>query len=292
MPAPDRNGSILLHGADAPAFVQAQFSNDIGTLVPGTWQFGAWLNAQGRVRAFFQLVRLGDEAFLLLLRGGNAADIAAALRRYVLRARVTVEIASGTLYGEVLQDGSVYSLAGTIFDVVCDDAGLHLLLPGTPALEWRFERHDDAVDTPSVDARTPEFRAAEILAGLPQLPETQLERLLPAWLGLERLGAVSHSKGCYPGQEIVARLHFRGGEIRRGLYRLRLHGLSPPAAGSTLRDERGSEAGVLLQVVPAPGAVHEALAVLRDGVTTEGIHVENAPSDRLEIVAMQWSHYV
>ena len=72
---------IELAGNDALAFAQAQFSSDATALADGTWQWSAWLSAQGRVRAFFALLRIADDRLLLILRGGSASRLRDALAR-------------------------------------------------------------------------------------------------------------------------------------------------------------------------------------------------------------------
>src|SRR5690349_23247386 len=81
---------VSIEGADAIAFAQAQFSSNLASLADGQWQFSAWLDAQGRVKFLFHLVRLDAQRLLLLLRGGQAEALAIDLRRYVFRAKAAI----------------------------------------------------------------------------------------------------------------------------------------------------------------------------------------------------------
>ncbi|KLD77547.1 aminomethyltransferase, partial [Xanthomonas hyacinthi DSM 19077] len=81
---------VALSGADAVAFAQAQFANDVQALRNGHWQWSAWLSAKGRVIALFALLRRADDAVLLLLPDGGAADLATALNRFVFRRKVRI----------------------------------------------------------------------------------------------------------------------------------------------------------------------------------------------------------
>src|SRR5690242_7368892 len=81
---------VALEGPDAIAFAQSQFSSNLASLADGCWQFSAWLDAQGRVRALFHLIRLNGQRLQLLLRGGQAQALAGELQRYVFRAKVRV----------------------------------------------------------------------------------------------------------------------------------------------------------------------------------------------------------
>ncbi len=105
------------------------------------------------------------------------------------------------------------------------------------------------------------WRAADIAAGLVNLDAPLLDRYLPAWVGFDRLGAASVSKGCYPGQEIVARMHFKGGN-KRWLHRIEFSADGLPAAGALLDAGPDMPPGELLNaawVAPQRGV---ALAVL------------------------------
>ena len=233
--------TLLLTGPDAAAFAHAQFSSKVDLLDVGQWQFSAWLDARGRVRALFHLARLDQQRYLLLFRGGGAAAIADALSRFIFRSRLELT----ALPRRGLTTGAAQSM-------------------------YTVNEHDDVIslgcDTHSLDiATTPPFDAAwrlmQIREGWPWLPPSSLDAMLPAALSLQRLHAVVVDKGCYPGQEIVARLHFRGGH-KRHLHRGRLS--QPVAAGETLRMD-GQEVGSVLDVV-TDGDHLEALLVLNDEV--------------------------
>jgi hypothetical protein len=193
---------LEISGDDATTFLHAQLSSDVRMLEAGRWQWSAWLDAQGRVRVLLQLARVDDTTYLALLRGGAAADMAAALGRYVLRARVVLR-----------PRGAILRAAAALPLHTCAGAA-----PGNP-IAFGMGTHawsigaavaGDAGGTGGADAAW----RCEIDAGWPWLPDTALDALMPPALGLEHLGAVSFDKGCYPGQEIAARLHYRGGNKR------------------------------------------------------------------------------
>ncbi|HEV2540359.1 MAG TPA: folate-binding protein [Frateuria sp.] len=237
MPSTYNAELVSLEGADAIAFAQAQFSSNLASLADGQWQFSAWLDAQGRVRALFHLMRLDEQRLRLLLRGGEAQALAAELQRYVFRAKVRVaalpvqQVATTTAMA--LQ--AVVSQEDTLV-LGCGSHGLRLAAEGDD--EWRL----------------PQLRA-----GWPWLAPGAGGGLLPAWLDLGKLGATALDKGCYPGQEIVARMHYRGGS-KRHLHHLRLSRVLAP--GDVLEAD-GQPVIQLLDVVPADGAA-EALAVVHD----------------------------
>lgn len=206
---------ILIEGPDARRFAQAQFSGDVTPLAQGQWQWNAWLDAQGRVQALMHLADLGGENLLAVLRGGDAEKTRAGLARYLFRAKasVSVRIFSGHAEG-ALPMGRVNTDATDGITIGYGDRSLRLSAAGALA------------DPEAANA----WRLADIRAGWPVLPAGDAQFLPPA-LALERLGAVSLDKGCYPGQEIVTRLHYRGGH-KSSLYHLR--GPAPLEPGATI----------------------------------------------------------
>lgn len=238
--------TMLLEGPDARAFAHAQFSSKVDSLSTGHWQFSAWLDPQGRVRAFFHVAMLGEERYLLLLRGGNAASMVKELQRYVFRSKVRIT----ALLPRIIVKGS--------------SAPLYELRQEPDALTFGCGDHSMAISAEgsSDDA----WRLPQLRAGWPWLIPASLGEFLPEALSLQRLGAVAVDKGCYPGQEIVARLHFRGGH-KRHMHRGKLsHAVD---AGDALLVE-GREVGRVLFVVCTEQG-NEALLVLNDDVA-EQIH--------------------
>ncbi len=239
--------TLLIEGADAVSFAHAQFSSNVSSLAVGQWQFSAWLDPQGRVRNLFHLARTGDDRYLLLLRGGTADAMADGLRRFVFRSRLDLT---------ALPPRSIATSAARPLHE-CDETATDVVL-GCDTHSMRISS-DSSVD----DA----WRALQLRAGWPWLPAAKLDHFLPAALSLQRLHAVAVDKGCYPGQEIVARLHFRGGHKRH------LHGgtLSQRAnAGDVLRHE-SRDAGCVIDVIASSEGV-EALLVINDDVAVQAHH--------------------
>ncbi len=235
--------AIALEGDDARRFAQAQFSGDVDMLRPGCWQWNAWLDPQGRVQMLMHLADLGPGRLLAVLRGGNAETIRVALARYLLRLRVRLTGESfAARCGSPLPEG----VARQEGDEIVLGQGPRSLRLGPL----------EAAASPEPDARR-RWRLGDIRRGWPVLPDGAPEFLPPA-LGLERLGAVAFDKGCYPGQEIATRLHYRGG------HKWRLGRIRGPAAlpVGDVHDAAGSTVARVLEVARAE-AGFEALAVTR-----------------------------
>ena len=238
--------TLTIDGPDAVAFAHAQFSSNVAALAIGKWQFSAWLDAQGRVRAFFHLARLADHQLLILLRGGSASATVEALQRFVFRSKLKlIALPTRTLVtGPALP---MHDIGNDNEDVLlgCDNHSLCLS---------SHEASDDA------------WRLAQLRWGWPWLPDSLLNELLPPALSLQRLHAVVVDKGCYPGQEIVARMHFRGAH-KKHLHRVELS--RTENSGESLRIDK-QEKGYLLDVFDKDDSI-DALAVLNDDVVAQAV---------------------
>lgn len=239
---------VRIVGRDAIAFAHAQFTSDVRGLAEGAWQWSAWLDAQGRARAVFALLRTGTEELLAWQPLGDAAALAGPLVRFVFRAAVRIEAIEAT--AEAIDDGTAPvtgvrtgEAGGWTFSLA--DGRSVRLVPGTPV-------------APGAPALA-DWHRRNVEAGLPFLPAATAGEFTPQALGLESIDAIRFDKGCYPGQEVAARLHFRGGNKRR-LRRATCEGCVEP--GDALLDDAGGMAARVLY--PAPGA-QRLLAVVADG---------------------------
>jgi folate-binding protein YgfZ len=246
------SGLLACEGADAAAFLQAQTMNDLRALAPGRWQWNGWLTAKGRVICLFALWRRDEQRFLLLLPDFDGAELLPLLQRYVFRSKAKLSVPEGlALVGGFAPAGD----SGPARDLAVADGeawNFDLSGEGGPR-HWRLLPDAQAAALPSRPGFDADWRAADLAHGLPRLGAAQREAWTPQMLSLERLSAFSVGKGCYPGQEIVARTHFLG-QSKRRLARLQGEGLAP---GATVADADGRSVGTVLDAVGA-----QALAVL------------------------------
>lgn len=248
--SPVLHADILeITGADAIPFLQSQLASQLTALADGQWQASAWLDPQGRVRWLFQLARIDAQHLVILLRGGDAGAMAQALRPYVFRSKVVIQSRHAGPIGS--------GPAQAAFTVQADEAG---------ELAWGFGNHSMRIGPPADE----DWLRMQTGEGWPWLPETALATHVGPALSLHRLGALAIDKGCYPGQEIVARLHYRGG-LKRHL--VLLQALQDADAGAPLFSQ-GVPAGQLLAPFPVTTG-QQALAVLADGAAPDGFEIRH-----------------
>jgi len=233
-------------------FAQAQLANDVFQLSDGQWHWTTWLNAKGRVMAIFQLLRLDPQRLLLLSYDDNAEALAEQLRRFVFRRKVRISLEPVSLEAAfqtpTLATGSLFSYIknGAIeldMGSSAQPRALHLIIGETTHAADEDKRFILA------------WQQADLLFGLPHLTPSQVQQWTVQQLGLERLAAYSVKKGCYPGQEIVARTHFLGKAAKRSVQLLKLNTSAPPGTPVTQQTQDigtiVSSAGLLaLAVLP------------------------------------------
>ncbi len=264
---------IELRGRDALAFAQAQTMNDVAALADGQWHWNGWLTPKGRVIALFALLRLDAETVWLLLPDADPRDIAARLQRFVFRSKVAIAVreelhVSGAF--APARDAAGAALGGD------SENGVELDLGGEGgARTLRIGTQRSAEDATAL-AR---WRAFDLEHGLPRLEPSQSEHWTPQQLSLERLRAYSVKKGCYPGQEIVARTHFLG-QAKRGLVLLRTD--APVAPGDDVR-RAGVAIGSIVGAAAGDAGQAFALAVLPSAREAGELQVGGNPAGEMPL---------
>ncbi len=243
---------VRFSGPDATTFLQSQLTNDVAALAAGQWQWQGYCTAKGRVLATFALACVARDSFEAIVPTSTATALIKRLTMYRLRSKLTLEAAADRVAvfafaGEPLPGGSSLPLSDGRCMVVAD-ATISDTLTGTDATvgqRWALA---------NIDARIPEVTAATSEMFVPQMI---------GWDTVEPGGGVSFSKGCYPGQEVVARAHYRGA-VKRGLERVTLPAIQA-AAGDAITLPDGRAADVCNAVATATGDTDALVVVaLRD----------------------------
>jgi len=197
-------GLIKVAGDDARSFLQGQFTADLRRITPTQGCLAAWCNPQGRVLFLVQLLGL-DDGFLLVVPLSELERLLKRLRMFVLRAKVSLEdwSASWAVAGIAAEQAPA-----PVGDCPPEATGSTRALPpllGPEAAVQHWLR-ESGLGAASAD----DWWADDAALALPRIEGASSERFLPQQLNLDRLGMMSFDKGCYPGQEIIARLKYRG----------------------------------------------------------------------------------
>jgi folate-binding protein YgfZ len=252
---------ITLQGPDAVAFAQSQFANNVTILAAGNWQWNTWLSAKGRVITIFMLCRVEEQRLLMILADGGAEVIATQLRRFVFRRKLHIDVSSdlavSATFSASPMDGSAIARGHETFTF---DLG--------SSTNPRSLQLHESISTAADPQFESQWRQTDLRMGLPRLEPAQQELWTPQQLGLDRLKAYSVNKGCYPGQEIVARTHFLG-KAKRCTQLLQVPDGS--VAGDPVHDAYGANIGTLVSV-----AGKLALAVLPIETNTAALTVHSA----------------
>lgn len=282
-------GIIRATGADATSFLHNLLTNDVEALAPNAAGRFGLCTPKGRLLATFLVWRENDD-YLLALSADLHAAILKKLSMYVLRSKVKLTDAT--------QERLLIGLAGTLSTTAL---GQHFTLPSAPlstthhdtatliqlgeerhiavikataeaggsetACKFWSSLHDQAHIPP---AGLPAWHWLDIMAGIPQITLPTQEEFIPQMINYEVIGGVSFKKGCYPGQEIVARTQYLG-KVKRRMYRAHLETGTPQTGMTVFSTETGEQScGMVVTAAPAPQGGHDALLVIPSNCAETG----------------------
>ena len=295
-------GLIRASGADAATFLHNLLTNDINGIAAGGARFAGLCTAKGRLLALLLIWREGDD-FLLMLPREILPAILKKLSMYVLRSKVKLSDATAerALIG--------YSMpAAAASAPALNPAAAALPRFGVAPLEGgQVIRLDDqrwllVLDAASADARWQQLAAAarpvglaawqwlEISAGQPCVVAATQEAFVPQMLNMElpAVAGVSFSKGCYPGQEIVARTQYLG-KIKRRTYRAGLGGAVVAGAPVYAPETGDQQCGAVVSAAPSPAGGFECLVCVQSSAADAGeVHVGAPDGERLAFLPLPY----
>ncbi|QJD29201.1 CAF17-like 4Fe-4S cluster assembly/insertion protein YgfZ [Methylococcus geothermalis] len=239
-----RFGLIEVKGEEAGKFLGSMLTGDVRLVSPSQGQFTSWCDGKGRIQATFWLF-MRDGAYYLLLPEELLPGVIARLKMFLLRTKASIGDASAALariglsgagiaeaLGSALpaQRGETAVIGDCTLVALGDEPRPRWLAVGSPeAVIALWEKLEPAV-TP---AGTGAWALLDVLAGIPHVATETAGEFIPQMLDLEALGGLSYKKGCYPGQEVIARLHYRG-QLKRKAYLAYADGPELPAPGTKL----------------------------------------------------------
>jgi folate-binding protein YgfZ len=238
----NRYGLLAVTGADARAFLHAQLTNDIENLPGDRATLAGWCTAKGRLLASF-LVIPSREGFLLQLARDLAPAVAKRLSMFILRSKVKIADESDAWAQYGMWDADL-GAGGVAWDgesvTVRVDERRYLKIG--KSLSLACSHGEEA------------WTLQEIRAGRPLITAATQDKFVPQMVNFEALGAVDFQKGCYPGQEIVARAQYRG-EVKRRMVHVRA------PAGTELKPGQDYNGGVVVDAARSENGA-EALTVM------------------------------
>jgi tRNA-modifying protein YgfZ len=279
-------GMIRVSGEDAEHFLQGQLTNDVSQVAAGRSQLSGYCTPKGRMIASMRLLPLQGD-FILLLPKERLPAVLQRLGMFVLMSKVTLGDASTELRaiglsgdcGAVLTAGETPAEAD---DSITAQDGVTIVRLAGAAPRYLLVGPGDAVarrqqQLANVAAAAPEQQwwLLDIRAGLPTVFDRTAEAFVPQMLNMQSVNGVSFNKGCYTGQEVVARMQYLG-KLKRRMYRVAIHGECPPP-GTDLyspQSSSGQGGGKIVMSAPTAEGGCEALAV---------VEVANIGSDEVRV---------
>jgi len=231
----DDLGALAVRGHDAAAFLQGQLSQDIDQLAGRLAMYAGLHNPQGRCLALLRLFHLGADQILIALPAELAETVRAHLTRYVLRAKVKIEDANSSW--------RCYGLTGPDAEAAAETR-IHLPLERAGFRQLILAPRSEPLPQGTVASRA-EWRIQDIEAGIPEVVSQTSGEFIAQMLNLDAIGAISFEKGCYTGQEIIARAHFRG-QVKRRMQLFHTESIEPLLPGARIALHDGRRAQIVL----------------------------------------------
>ncbi|MFI9654468.1 hypothetical protein ABGV17_07030 [Guyparkeria sp. GHLCS8-2] len=313
---PDRR-VIEVTGSEARAFLHAILTQDINALTDEAASFSALCSAKGRALGLLRIAA-HEDGFRLVTRAELAPSLLKRMQMYVLRRDVQLSLAEDQAALGVIWPGDNESI-DCPFDDVAACKAIERLREAKPAPgRWPavvdaqgrlFLREEQnarsgmriAIHGPSDNLQTmvhsaangtaivstAQWERAEIEDRLPEVTSETAEHFVPQWINLDELEAFSLKKGCYPGQEVIARMHYLGKPNRR-LFAGHVLGLAPPAPGAPVHNDKDETAGEVVRSAPLPDDSGSLVLTviklkhLHDPLTIDGLALSLDPHDTIE----------
>lgn len=272
---------LVVEGPDAEKFLQGQCTCNLEQSIGNAILDGAHCNPQGRMLSSFSLLRLSDERFALRVHASIAEQALADLKKYIVFSKATIQITSDYLlagichpkYSSFLKDRELASIKTGHFQAF--DGGYLLVLSDKQCELW--------LSQPGLEEALPAFSGALVLPehqwdllnirrGVGEVREQTRAELLPQEVNLQLIGGISFNKGCYTGQEIIARMHYKA-TLKKHMYRARLDHPHTPRPGDELMAE-GKKVGSIVMAAPISPIEQEVLALCLDSArATNNVHL-------------------
>jgi len=277
-------GILAVRGADAETFLQGQFTNDVRHLDAAHSQLNGYCSPKGRLLATFRIFR-SDAAYMLCMPSAMLESVRKRLQMFIMRSAVTLEPASERLLhigvsganAQAALEGMIQTLPADVDGVTQSGEFTVLRIPGIApryeifALLSAMEKLWETLAAHAAPAGTAAWELLDIQAGLPSIVAETADAFVPQMVNFGLIGGVSFKKGCYTGQEVVARMQYLG-KLKRQMYLARIPTEQSPQPGDDVfsADDAAQSAGKIVNAQPHPDGGYAVLAVIQIGSREAG----------------------
>ena len=297
-------GLIEASGEDVVDFFQGQLTNDIKTVTDSSGQLSAYCNPKGRILATFMIFKR-NEHYLLRLHKSIFEQTLKRLRMFVMRSKVELKDSSDELISMGIAGETATQKLTAFFNNLPDEVDGFCLeneitlikLPGNLP---RYEAHGpienitslwQALQTEATTIGTNSWSLLTIQAGIPEIVAETIEAFVPQMVNLQAINSLSFTKGCYPGQEVVARMHYLG-KLKRRLYIGSIETDSLPQPGQSVMPagENQQKAGQVVSASWSGLGKADLLVVLQiDKAENNPLHIESNSSAEIKLQELPYT---
>ncbi len=285
-------GVIQITGEDAAKFIHGQLTQDFALLGQDTARLAAFCSAKGRMQASFVGFKRPNGDILLVGSADIVAATAKRLAMFVMRAKAKVTDASEHYQVFGLVGSATKNIAGSVSAVWSKhDIDTQTFVNLYPALGVQRQLWIAPAEhaRPSGEPLSPALWAwSEVQSGVATVTLPVVEAFVPQMLNFESIGGVNFKKGCYPGQEVMARSQFRGTHKRRAFV---VHATATLATGTEVfaPDDDEQPAGVVVQAAPAPGGGFDAIVCAQiSAAQAGGLQLLDTNRTQLELLPLPY----
>ncbi|MHB1145195.1 MAG: CAF17-like 4Fe-4S cluster assembly/insertion protein YgfZ [Thiobacillus sp.] len=293
-------GVIAFRGDETATFLQGQLTNDVRSLHADAAQWNGYCSPKGRLLGNFLLWRQGED-YCLQLSGDILPGVLKRLSMFILRAKVQGRDASDESVRLVVAGpqarAAVSAAMGAVPEApmrstaceagqvirVGDDKFVLSIVPERAAAVWQVLRQT------ATPVGAPVWDWLRLNAGIPMIVAATQEQFVPQMVNLEVIGGVSFQKGCYPGQEIVARSQYLG-KLKRRMFLAHVDAEAAPGDSLYSADIAGQATGTVVNAAPAPSGGFDVLAVAQvESANTQTLHLKAADGAALHLKPLPYA---
>jgi len=277
---------IEVKGEDAESFLQNQLTNDIRNVTESSHQQSAWCNPKGRIIANFRIFKR-DDAYYLSVSADLVERVLKKLRMYVMMSKVVLEDVTDNYAWVTLAGDNAEPKLAEFLQINLDslsenaDNAIHDESLSLLRVKGKLPRFDIMAEVETAKTLWEKCKTLakpvsgvginylNIISGIPVISAASSEAWIPQMVNYIQIGGVDFQKGCYPGQEVVARLNYLG-KTKRRMYLVDINASAPVSTGDVIKNNADKEAGKILNAVQIDTKSVKALAVLKIAAVEQG----------------------